>query len=69
MDHTTIAEVHIALGDKDGAMAALEQAYRDRSQPLLCNWYLAEFKPLHDDPRYQDLMRRVYASVKPGAAP
>ena len=69
VDHTTIAEVQIALGDKDGAMAALEQAYRDRSQPLLCIWYLAEFKPLYDDPRYRDLMRRVYASLKPGTAP
>ena len=64
VDHTNIAEVHIALGDKDGAMAALEQAYKDRSQPLLLLWYLPEFKPLHDDPRYKDLMARIYSSEK-----
>jgi len=69
VDHTNIAEVHIALGDKDGAMAALEQAYKDRSQPLLLLWYLPEFKPLHDDPRYKDLMDRMYASEKPGTPP
>ena len=68
VDHTNIAEVHIALGDKDGAMAALEQAYKDRSQPLLLLWYLPEFKPLHDDPRYKDLMGRMYASEKQDAA-
>ena len=69
VDHTNIAEVHIALGDKDGAMAALEQAYRDRSQPLLLLWYLREFKPLHDDPRYLALLDRMYASLKPETTP
>jgi TolB-like protein len=69
VDHTNIAEVHIALGDKDGAMAALEQAYQDRSQPLLLLWYLPEFKPLHDDPRYKALLDKMYASLKPGATP
>jgi TolB-like protein len=68
VDHTNIAEVYMALGDKDGAMAALEQAYKDRSQPLLLMWYLPEFKPLHDDPRYKDLMTRLYATEKLQAA-
>ena len=68
VDHTNIAELHMALGDRDGAMAALEQAYKDRSQPLLLLWYLPEFKPLHDDPRFKDLMARLYATDKPQAA-
>ena len=69
VDHCNIAEVHAALGDKDGAMVALEQAFRDRSQPLLLLWYLPEFKPLHDDPRYRDLSNRLYASARSGTSP
>ena len=67
VDHAIMAEARMALGDKDGAIAALEQAYKDRSQPLLLLWYIAEFKPLHDDPRYQSLIDRIYASTKPAA--
>jgi TolB-like protein len=69
VDHTNIAEVYVSLGDKDRAMAALEQAFKDRSQPLLLVWYLPEFKPLHDDPRYKSLMDRMYASEKSKPAP
>ena len=69
VDHSTIAEIRIALGDKDGAMADLEQAFRDRSQPFLLLWYLPEFKPLHDDPRYRSLIDRIYASLQPAAKP
>jgi len=69
VDHSTIAEIRIALGDKDGAMADLEQAFRDRSQPFLLLWYLPEFKPLHDDPRYRSLIDRTYASLQPAAKP
>ena len=65
VDQSTIAEVRMALGDKDGAFAALEQAFHDRSQPMLLLWYLPEFKPLHDDPRYRALIDRIYASERP----
>jgi TolB-like protein len=69
VDYSTIAEVRMALGDRDGAIAALEQAFRDRSQPFLRLWYLPEFKPLHDDPRYRALIDRIYASLQPAAKP
>jgi Tfp pilus assembly protein PilF len=69
VDHVGIAEIHMALGDKDGAFAALDQAYRDRSQPLLNLWFLPEFKPLHDDPRYRALSDGIYAGLKPGVTP
>jgi TolB-like protein len=69
VDHANIAEVHMALGDRDGAMAALEQAFKDRSQPLLLLWYLPEFKPMQDDPRFKDLMGRIYSGQKPAATP
>jgi TolB-like protein len=69
VDHSTLAEVHMALGDTDRAIAALEHAFHDRSQPLLLLWYLPEFKPLHDDPRYRALTDRIYASQRPAAKP
>jgi tetratricopeptide (TPR) repeat protein len=68
VDRVTIAEIKAALGDRDGALTALDQAYRDRSYPLLSAWFLPEFKPLHDDPRFQRLMDRIYASLRPGTS-
>ena len=62
IEHTNIAEVHAALGDMGGAMAALERAYKDRSQPLLLLWYLREFKPLHGGPRFRALMDKLYSN-------
>ena len=68
-DHVNIAEIYVALGDKTGAFAALDQAYRDRSAPLLNLWFLPELKPLHEDSRYRALTDRVYASLNQGAKP
>ena len=65
LDHANIAEIYVALGEKDAAFKALEQAYNDRSQPLALVWSNPEFEPLHDDARYQALMERVYAGLKP----
>jgi hypothetical protein len=59
-----IAEGYAASGDNDRAMYWLERAYRDREVigtdfplPFLKMELLLE--PLHDDPRYQDLLRRI----------
>ena len=65
VDHANIAEIYVALGEKDAAFTALEQGYKDRSQPLALVWGNPEFGPLHDDARYQALMERVYAGLKP----
>jgi TolB-like protein len=69
VDSSDIAAIRAALGDNDGAFAALEQAYRDRSQPLLNLWFLPWFKPLHGDPRYQALLDKIYASLKAPLTP
>lgn len=65
VDHSDIAAIHMALGEKDRAMEELEQAYSDRSQPLLNFWFLPWFAPLHDDPRYRALFDRIYKNAKP----
>ena len=54
-----LADMYAGMGDKEKAFASLEKAYTDRS------WYLTHLKldpeldPLHDDPRFADLVRRV----------
>ncbi len=54
-----VARVYAALGDNDKALAALESMYKDRRAALpFVNEY-PEFEPLHDDPRYKDLLRRI----------
>jgi tetratricopeptide (TPR) repeat protein len=64
VDQANIAEIYTALGDKDAAFKSLERAFEDRSQILLIAWFVPEFKPLHDDPRYRALMDRIYAGLK-----
>jgi adenylate cyclase len=69
VDHARLAEIYVALGEKDAAFKALEQAYNDRSQNLFFVWSIPEFRPLHDDARYRALMEKLYAGLKPRAAP
>ena len=54
-----IAIVYAALGDKDHALAQLEQAYQDRSQWMAFLRVDPEMDSLRSDPRFQDLMRRL----------
>jgi tetratricopeptide (TPR) repeat protein len=65
VDHANIAEIYVALGEKDAAFKALEQAYNDRSQPLALVWSNPEFGPLHGDARYRALMEKLYDGLKP----
>jgi TolB-like protein/Tfp pilus assembly protein PilF len=54
-----IAVTYGALGEKDKAFAELEIAYRER------DWFLPRMKvdpfmdPLRDDPRFEDLLKRI----------
>jgi len=55
----TIATVYAAMGDKDQALAQLEQAYQDRSQWFAFIKVDPEMDSLRSDPRFQNLMRRL----------
>jgi len=68
LDHANLAEIHVALDDKDAAFKALEQAYSDRSQPLLNVWAGSGFRVLHGDPRFRALMDKIYARQPPRVA-
>ncbi|MEO5858279.1 MAG: hypothetical protein ABIR33_04945 [Pyrinomonadaceae bacterium] len=54
-----VAIAYAAMGDKDGAFAELEKAYRNR------DWFLQRIKvdpfmdPLRNDPRFKDLLKRM----------
>ena len=50
---------YVATGRKDQAIAVLQKAYAKRSNVVLMLKVEPVFDPLRDDPRFQDLLRRV----------
>ena len=56
-----IAAVAVALGDKEGAFRELERAYAEHSGVLQWIAFLPEFRALHSDARFPDLLRRISA--------
>lgn len=65
VDQTYVAAIDAALGDKDRAFAALEQAYRDHSVHMISLWANAWYQPLRDDPRFKTLTDRIAAGKPP----
>jgi serine/threonine-protein kinase len=57
-----IAAVAVALGDNEGAFHELERAYAEHSGVLQWIAFLPEFRALHSDARFSDLVRRIGAS-------
>jgi serine/threonine-protein kinase len=62
----SIAVVYLGLGDKDRAMAWLERAYEERSFEVL-GFSGEPFDELGDDPRFQDLLRRMRLPTAKGS--
>ena len=54
-----LAYAYAHLGDRERALAHLESAYASRSGDMLYLKVEPSFDPLHDDPRFQALVRRV----------
>ncbi len=53
------ATIYLGLDDLDKMFEYLEKAYQDRSRLLTWLKVAKEFKQLHGDPRFQDLVKRV----------
>ncbi|UCG58910.1 MAG: protein kinase, partial [Phycisphaerales bacterium] len=55
-----VAQIYAVLGEKDEAFRWLEVAYGPPNHPYV-PWisHPPAFKPLHDDPRFADLLRRL----------
>lgn len=54
-----IAIIYVGLGDKDRAMEWLEEGYQERSRSMIWLNVDNRFDPLREDPRFQDLLRRI----------
>jgi eukaryotic-like serine/threonine-protein kinase len=54
-----IAVAYTGLSDRDGAFAWLEKAYHERARSLLSLKINPLFDPLHSDPRFAALIRRM----------
>jgi tetratricopeptide (TPR) repeat protein len=54
-----IAKIHLALGDREEALAWLNRGYENRDFNMIFLKVAPTLDPLRDDPRFQDLMRRV----------
>ena len=61
-----IAAIRLSLGDKDGAMAALEKAYEQHASEILPLRYDPLFDDLHGDPRFEALVQNI--ATPPGAS-
>ena len=54
-----LSAVYVALGERDMAMDALERAYAIRDPTLVLLKVWPPLDPIRDDPRFQDLRRRM----------
>jgi eukaryotic-like serine/threonine-protein kinase len=57
-----IAAVYVAFGDKEEAFRWLDRAFAEHSGILQWIAFLPEFRPLHSDARFPDLLRRIGVS-------
>ncbi len=53
------ALVQIRLGDKEGTLESLGKSFRLRERGIISAKYDPRLKPLRQDPRFQDLLRRM----------
>ena len=60
VDPTAIAWAYLGTGNKDQAFAYLEKAYLQHSSAIATLKVEPGFDPLRNDPRYEDLLRRVH---------
>ena len=54
-----LAAIHVALGQSDGAFAALDKAFAERAWQLVFLDVEPAMDPLRADPRFADLLRRI----------
>ena len=59
-----LAELYATLGDKDEALRWLEAAYKVRWSWMPWIQQVPPFRPLHGDPRFEDLVRRMNLPVE-----
>jgi serine/threonine-protein kinase len=68
VDHTHLAGIHAALGDKDKAFVALDQALKDRSARVYASRFYPWLAPLKNDPRFLELENKIAHSQLPASS-
>jgi TolB-like protein/DNA-binding winged helix-turn-helix (wHTH) protein/Tfp pilus assembly protein PilF len=58
-DPVALAMAYIGVGDNDAALSSLEKAYAERSNLLTALKVEPFYDPLRENPRFQELLRRV----------
>jgi TolB-like protein/Flp pilus assembly protein TadD len=61
----SIAVIRLALGDKDGALAALETGLEQKASEILPLKYDPLFDDLHGDPRFEAIVQKTVGEKKP----
>jgi TolB-like protein/Tfp pilus assembly protein PilF len=56
---TRMAELHLALGDKQQALTWLEKGYQERDIGMVAIKIKHIFDPLRDDPKFRELLRKM----------
>jgi adenylate cyclase len=64
-----IATIYVALGERDEAFRWLERAADEHSAPMEGLARRPEFRPLHSDPRFVGLLRRIGLDPEKALAP
>jgi len=59
VDPVAMALAYLGVGNNDAALSSLEKAYAERSNLLTALQVEPAYDPLRDDPRFQELLRRV----------
>ena len=60
-----LALIHTGLGEHEEAFEWLERAYQERNGWMAFLQVEPRFDPLRDDPRFQDLLRRMNFPSEP----
>jgi TolB-like protein len=56
---SVLADVHVALGNRDAALHWLEVAFAERDPSLVSLRVVHRYRPLHSDPRFQAIVRKL----------
>jgi tetratricopeptide (TPR) repeat protein len=59
LDPVSMALAYLGAGNNDATLSSLEKAYAQRSNLLTALKVEPAYDPLRDDPRFQELLRRV----------
>lgn len=58
-DTLRVAQIHLTLGARDEALRWLEAAYEERNSNVPWIGITPSLRPLRNDPRFADLLRRM----------